>query len=80
MIKVIRWIRKDKRVLKDSIFKYSQSRGFGEFFWNSCPVCGCSSIRTTLWEDGTVEHGECLICDRMSELIELEELSGRRAA
>jgi hypothetical protein len=67
-------------IVKDSIFKYSLARGFGEFFWNFCPVCGCASIKTTFWEDGTVEHGECLICDRMSELMELEELFSRKAA
>jgi hypothetical protein len=68
------------REMQDSIFKYSLAKGFGEFFWNSCPVCGCASIKTTFWEDGSVEHGECLICKRMSELMELEELFGKEAA
>ena len=66
--------------MKDSIFKFSLLKGFGESFWNSCPVCGCVSIKTTFWEDGTVEHGECMTCDRMSELMELEELFARGAA
>ncbi len=66
--------------LKDSIFKFSAVRGFGEFFWNSCPVCGCASIKTTFWEDGTIEHSECMTCDRMSELMELEELFAKGAA
>ncbi len=66
--------------VKDSVFKYSLLRGFGEFIWNSCPVCGCASIKTIFWEDGTVEHSECLTCNRMSELMELEELFDRKAA
>ncbi len=75
------WLKQQREsVLKDSIFKYSLARGFGEFFWNVCPVCGGTSIKTTFWEDGTVEHGECLICNRMSELMELEELFDRKAA
>ena len=65
-------VRKDK-VVRDSIFKYSLEKGFGEFFWNVCPVCGGAAIRTTFWEDGTAEHGECLVCKRMSEVMELED-------
>ena len=68
-----------ERNLKDSIFKFSPVKGFGEFFWNSCPVCGCASIKTTSWEDGTIEHSECMTCDRMSELMELEELFAKGA-
>ncbi len=73
-------VTKEEAQLKDSIVKYSLARGFGEFFWNSCPVCGCASIKTTFWEVGTVEQGECLICDRMSELMEPKQLFGRKAA
>ncbi len=60
--------------MKDSIYIYSLTKGLGELFWNSCPVCGCVSIRTIAWEDGSVEYGECKTCNRMSELMELEEL------
>jgi hypothetical protein len=60
-----------------STLKFSLTKGFGEFFWNLCPVCGCASIRTTFWEDGTAEHGECLVCMRMSEVMELDEDFGR---
>lgn len=60
--------------MKDSIFKYNPEKGFGEFIWNLCAICGGTAVRTTFWEDGTVEHGECLICNRMSEIMELEEL------
>lgn len=60
--------------MKDSIIKYNSLKGFGEFFWNLCPICGGASIRTTFWEDGTVEHGDCLICKRMYEFMELEDL------
>jgi len=60
-------------VIKDSLFKYDLKKGFGEFFWNICHLCGSASIKTTLWEDGTVDHGECLTCNRMSEIMELEE-------
>ncbi len=63
--------------MKDSIYKYSLAKGFGEFFWNTCPVCGSVSIKTTFWEDGTVEHGECMTCERMCEVMELEELFAR---
>jgi hypothetical protein len=58
---------------KDSIFKYSLGKGFGELIWNLCPMCGGTAIKTTLWEDGTVERGECLICKRMREIMELED-------
>ncbi|MEW6107938.1 MAG: hypothetical protein AB1632_02040 [Nitrospirota bacterium] len=58
---------------KDSILKFSLEKGFGEFFWNLCPICGGVSIRTTSWEDGTIEREECLICNRMLEVMELEE-------
>ncbi len=60
--------------MKDSIYIYSAVKGLGEFFWNSCPVCGCVSVRTTFWEDGSVEHSECMTCTRMREVMELEEL------
>ena len=60
--------------MKESIYIYSLTKGLGEFIWNSCPVCGCVSIRTIIWEDGSVEHGECKTCNRMCELMELEEL------
>ncbi len=66
--------------LKDSVFKFNPVKGFGEFFWNLCHICGGVSIRTTFWEDGTVEHGECLICNRMSEIMELEELMIKQAS
>jgi len=66
-------------MIKDSIFKYNRAKGFGEFFWNVCHICGGVSIRTTFWEDGTVEHGECMICRRMSEIMELEESFSREA-
>ncbi len=65
--------------MKDSIYIYSQVRGLGEIFWNLCPVCGCVSIRTTVWEDGSSEHSECMTCKRMRELMELEELFGKAA-
>ncbi len=64
---------REEEMIKDSIVKYSLEKGFGEFFWNVCHLCGCVSIKTTFWEDGTVEHGECLICKRMSEIMELED-------
>ncbi len=60
--------------------KYSNRKGFGESFWNLCPVCWCASIRTTFWEDGTAEHGDCLVCNRMSEIMELEEGFSREAS
>jgi hypothetical protein len=65
--------RGEDRVEKDSIFKYSLERGFGELIWNLCPMCGGTAIKTTLWEDGSVERGECLICKRTREIMELEE-------
>ena len=65
--------------MKDSIYIYSMARGLGEFFWNLCPVCGCVSIRTTFWEDGSVEHSECKTCKRMHEFMELEELFSKAA-
>lgn len=74
MTRAFKALGRDK-VVKDSIFKYSLERGFGEFFWNLCPACGGVSIRTTFWEDGTAEHGECLICKRMSEVMELEDFA-----
>lgn len=61
-------------IMKDSIYIYSVVKGLGEFFWNSCPVCGCVSVRTTSWEDGSVEQSECMTCIRMCEVMELEEL------
>jgi hypothetical protein len=65
--------------MKDSIYIYSVVKGLGEFFWNSCPVCGCVSVRTTFWEDGSVEHSECMTCTRMCEVMELEELFAKAA-
>lgn len=61
----------------DSIYIYASGKGFGEFFWNLCPVCGNASVRTTFWENGSVEHSECLVCVRMAEIMELEELYSR---
>ncbi len=60
-------------MINGSTLKFSLTKGFGEFFWNLCPVCGCASIRTIFWEDGTAEHGECVACQRMSEIMELDE-------
>ncbi len=65
--------------MKDSIYVYSVVKGLGEFFWNSCPVCGCVSVRTTFWEDGSVEQSECMTCKRMREVMELEELFAKSA-
>ncbi len=59
--------------MKDSILIYNLEKGFGEFFWNSCPICGGASIKTTYWEDGSVERTECMICKRMWEIMELED-------
>jgi hypothetical protein len=61
-----------RKVLKGSTIKYSLLKGFGESYWNLCPVCDGASVRTTVWEDGTVEHGECLICSRMADIMEIE--------
>ena len=58
----------------DSIYIYCPGKGFGEFFWNLCPVCGNASVKTTFWEDGKAEQGECLVCVRMAEIMELEEM------
>ncbi len=68
-----------KSGMKDSVYIYSLTKGLGEVLWNLCPVCGCVSIRTTLWEDGSVEQGECITCNRMRELMELEELFAKAA-
>ncbi len=62
-----------RNLMEDSILIYSLEEGFGELFWNSCPICGGSSVRTIYWEDGTTERNECLICKRMWEIMELEE-------
>jgi len=60
-------------MLKDSVLRFDGDRGFGESYWNLCIVCGNASVRTSVWEDGEIEHGECLICIRMSEIMQLEE-------
>jgi hypothetical protein len=60
--------------MRDSIYIYTSGKGFGEFFWNFCPVCGNASVKTAFRENGMVEHGECLVCIRMSEIMEIEEL------
>lgn len=65
--------------LKDSIYIYSDVKGLGEFFWDSCPICGCVSVRTTLWEGGHIEQSECMTCNRMREVMELEELFDKAA-
>jgi hypothetical protein len=59
--------------------KFSITKGFGQSIWNLYPVCGCASIRATFWENGTAEHGECLVCQRMSEIMELDEDFEREA-
>lgn len=58
----------------DSIYTYNKGKGLGEFLWSLCPVCGNASVRTTIREDGTGEQGECLVCIRMAEIMELEEM------
>jgi Zn ribbon nucleic-acid-binding protein len=63
-----------------SLLKFSLEKGFGESWWNICPVCGNASIRTVFWEDGTVEHRDCLVCLRMGEKMELEELLSKNQA
>jgi len=63
-----------------SLLKFSLETGFGEFWWNICPVCGNASIRTVFWEDGTAEHSVCLVCIRMGEIMELEELLSKNQA
>jgi hypothetical protein len=63
----------------NSTIRFSLLKGFGEFFWNLCLVCGNASVKTTFWEDGTVEHSECLICARASEIMELEEIFSRES-
>ena len=30
----------------------------------------------TQWEDGSAEGGECIICKRREEILELEHLAG----
>jgi len=60
-------------MLKYSVLKFDNERGFSESFWNLCIVCGNASVRTSVWEDGVIEYGECLICSRMSEIMQLEE-------
>lgn len=64
--------------MRDSIYIYAKGKGFGEFFWNLCPACGNASVKIVFWEDGTVEHGDCLVCKRMSEIMELQELYERK--
>ncbi len=59
--------------MEDSILIYDGERGFGEVIWNACAICSTDSIKTTFWEDGSVEHNECLICRRMWEIMELED-------
>lgn len=66
--------------MEDGILKFSLGKGFGEMFWNLCPVCGNASVRTTFWEDKTVEHEECATCERMIEIMDLEDLFARRTA
>ena len=56
------------------LLKFSLEKGFGESWWNICPACGNVSTRTTFWKDGTAEHGDCLVCLRMGDIMELDEL------
>ncbi len=58
----------------DSTLRFSSEKGFGETYYITCPVCWNSSIKMTEWEDGSVESGECIICKRLEETMELEHL------
>ncbi len=60
--------------MDDALLKFGLVKGFGESWWNICPACGNASIRVTFWEDGTAEHSDCLVCLRMREIMELDEL------
>ncbi len=48
----------------DSIVRFSLERGFSEFFYIVCPVCGNASISVVRWEGGAVEERECAVCRR----------------
>ncbi len=65
--------QRNRHKMEDTILIYNLEKGFGEFFWNTCAICGGASIRTTIWEDGSEERGDCLICKRMFEIMELED-------
>lgn len=58
----------------DSTVRFNKEKGFGESYYITCPVCWNSSIRVTQWEDGSVDSGECIICKRREETMELESL------
>ena len=60
----------------DSTLRFSREKGLGESYYITCPVCWNSSIRMTQWEDGSAEGGECIICKRREEILELEHLAG----
>lgn len=58
----------------DSTLRFSNERGFGQSYYIICPVCGNSSIRVTQWENGSADSGECIICRRREEIMDLESL------
>jgi hypothetical protein len=58
----------------DSIIRFGTEKGFSESYYITCPVCGNSSLRMTQWEDGSFCSGECTICRRREEVMELETL------
>ncbi len=58
----------------DSTVHFSDEKGLGESYYIICPVCWNSSIRMTQWEDGSFDCEECVICKRIEEVMELEDL------
>jgi len=60
----------------DSTIFFNPARGLGESYYLLCPVCGNSGIRVIRWEDGASDEGECVICKRMEELMDLSAFIG----
>jgi len=58
----------------DSTLRFGTEKGFSESYYIACRVCGNSSVRATEWEDGSVDSGECVICRRWEEVMDLESL------
>ncbi len=61
----------------DCSLKFSDYKEFGVLLWNLCLVCGCVSVKTTTCEDGPAEQGAWLTCRRVSEMMELEDITSQ---
>ena len=53
----------------DSTVRFSIERGFSESYYIVCPICWNAGIKIILWEDGTEEAIDCVVCERRERMM-----------